>query len=313
MDSGSAGRGQKGEFRDLFEDLRKQGFSRARVDGETYVLSDPPTLDRSRRHDVEVVVDRIESDQRDRGRVSEAVQTALKLGDTTLMVSLSEANDAKAGAVKQDILFSSKYSCGSCGQSFKPPTPQLFSFNSPQGMCEACDGLGRLYTFVPELLIPDESLSVRKGAISLLGTWSEMGRYRRHIYQGVAEAMDAYFELDKGTMLEGKWSDLSDEAKHIWLWGTNESMEFTWKSGQKTKKYSGSFDGFVPELLEKYKTTKNKMQLRQLEKHMSTIGCPDCHGARLNAQAGAVRIASGGLAQRPTFQRLRRRVTRPLP
>ena len=290
-------RGQKGEFRDLFEDLRKQGFSRARVDGETYVLSDPPTLDRSRRHDVEVVVDRIEPDKRDRGRVSEAVQTALKLGDTTLMVSLSEANAPNAGPIKQDILFSSKYSCGSCGQSFKPPTPQLFSFNSPQGMCEACDGLGQLYTFVPELLIPDESLSVRKGAISLLGTWSEMGRYRRHIYQGVAEAMDAYYEFDEGTMLESSWSDLSDEAKHVWLWGTNESMQFTWRSGTKTKKYSGDFDGFIPELLDKYKTTKNKMQLRQLEKNMATIGCPDCKGARLNAQASAVKIT--GLYRSP--------------
>lgn len=297
-------RGQKGVFKDLFEDLRKQGFTRARVDGTTYTLSDPPMLDATRRHDVEVVVDRIEPQLRDRGRVTEAVQSALKLGDTTLMVSLSQANDPQAGPVKQDILYSSKYACGSCGQSFKPPTPQLFSFNSPQGMCEACDGLGRLYTFVPELLIPDDSLSVKKGAISLLGSWSDMGRYRRHVYQGVAEAMDKYFEFEKGTMLTSKWRDLSDQAKHVWIWGTNESMQFTWNASGKSKKYSGEFDGFIPELLEKYRTTKNKMQLRQLEKHMSTLQCPDCDGARLNSQAREVRIASAKFQQQNREPRL---------
>ena len=283
-------RAQKGEFRDLFEDLRKQGFLRARVDGETIRLSEPPPLDRQHRHDVEVVVDRIEPDDRDRGRIAEAVELALKLGQSTLMVSLSEANDPQAGPVKEDSLFSSKYACGNCGESFKPPSPQMFSFNSPQGMCSTCDGLGRLFTFVPELLIPDESLSVRKGAISLLGKWGDMGRYRRHIYRGVADAMDLALELDKGTMLEAKWRDLPEEAKQIWLWGTESSLEFTWRGGRRAKRYSGSFDGFIPELLARYRTTRNKMQLRQFEKYMSTMACPDCQGRRLNPQASSVTI-----------------------
>ncbi len=283
-------RGQKGEFKDLFEDLRKQGFTRARVDGETIRLSEPPGLDRNSRHDVEVVIDRVEPDARDRGRVTEAVESGLKLGEATLIVSLSAANDPATGPVKADILYSSKYACNSCGQSFKPPSPQLFSFNSPQGMCTTCDGLGRLYTFVPELLIPDDSLSVKKGAICLLGKWADMGRYRRHIYKGVADAIDGAMELPKNAMLETKWRDLSDECKHIWLWGTDEAMEFTWRGGKSAKKYAGEFDGFIPELVERYKTSKNKMQLRQFEKYMSTLDCPDCHGKRLNQQACAVRI-----------------------
>ena len=135
-------RRQKGEFRDLFEDLRKQGFVRARVDGETIRLSDPPLLDRQKRHDVEVVVDRIPPDDRDRGRVV-VVSTALKIGETTLFVSESQPNDLSTGLVKNDHLFSSRYACGQCGQSYRALTPQLFSFTSPQGMCEACDGLGR--------------------------------------------------------------------------------------------------------------------------------------------------------------------------
>ena len=286
-------RGQKGEFRDLFEDLRKQGFSIARVDGTTVRLSNPPSLDRQKRHDIEVVVDRIEPDDRDRGRVEEAVHTALIIADATVIVSLTDSDSDEVGTTKSDILFSSRYACGSCGRSFRPPSPQLFSFNSPQGMCECCDGLGEIYTFVPELLIPDENKSVRKGAITLLGKWGDLGRYRRHIYKGVAEAMDEALELDAGTMLEGKWKDLPDEAKHIWLWGTDESLQFTWRGGKRAKKYSGSFDGLIPELLERYQKSRNKMQLAQFEKYMNTIDCVDCGGRRLNAQASSVTITSG--------------------
>ena len=287
-------RGKKGEFRDLFEDLRKQGFLRARVDGETVRLSNPPKLDRQHRHHVELVVDRIDPDSRDRGRINEAVDNALRMGEATLLVSLSDVNDDQAGQPKQDILFSSQYACGGCGRSFKPPSPQLFSFNSPQGMCEGCDGLGRLYTFVPELLVPDEKLSIRKGAIKLLGKWGDLGRYRRHIYRGVADAMDEALELESGTMLEGKWQDLPDHAKQIWLWGTDDTLEFTWRGGGAARKYSGAFEGFIPELLGRYRSTRNKMQLRQFEKYMDTMDCPDCHGKRLNPQASAVTIQTGG-------------------
>ncbi len=283
-------RRQKGEFRDLFEDLRKQGFVRARVDGETIRLADPPSLDRQKRHDVEVVVDRIPPDDRDRGRVIEAVTVALKLGETTFFVSESEPNDNQASPVKHDHLFSSRYACGNCGQSYRPPSPQLFSFNSPQGMCTACDGLGRLYTFIPEQLVPNDQLSVRKGAIELLGKWGDIGRYRRHIYRNAAEALDKILDLDKGTMLEAKWCDLSEEARSTWLWGYQETLNFNWRGGSKAKRYSGTFEGFIPELLERYRTTKNKMQLKQLEKYMETMGCPDCHGDRLNRQASSVTL-----------------------
>ncbi|MEM8911007.1 MAG: excinuclease ABC subunit UvrA [Planctomycetota bacterium] len=285
-------RGQKGEFKDLFEDLRKQGFNRARVDGETIRLADPPSLDRTRRHDVEVVIDRVETIAMDRGRIGDAVALGLKLGEATLIVSVCPADSDWIGDAKQDRLFSSRYACGGCGRSFRPPTPQLFSFNSPQGMCTACDGIGRLYTFVPDLLIPDPSKSVRRGAIMLLGKWGDLGRYRRHIYKGVAEAIDESLELPAGTMLEGKWRDLPEQARKIWLWGADESMEFVWRGGRRAKKYVGNFDGFIPELLDRYRTSRNKMQLKQFEKFMQTIDCPDCEGRRLNAQASAVKITT---------------------
>ncbi|MEM9646564.1 MAG: excinuclease ABC subunit A, partial [Planctomycetota bacterium] len=296
-------RGQKGEFKDLFEDLRKQGFARARVDGETIRLSDPPHLDRQSRHIVEVVVDRIRPDDRDRGRLVEAVKLALKLGESTIQVSLTEANSDQAAEVKSDLLFSSQSACSSCGLSFPPASPQLFSFNSPQGMCEACDGLGRLYTFVPELLIPNPKLSVRKGAIALLGKWGDIGRYRRHIYRGAADALDERFGFEKGTMLESRWEELTDEARHVWLWGIDESLEFTWRGGKRSKRYEGEFNGFIPELLDRYRTNKNKMQLRQFEKFMSTMDCPDCDGRRINAQASYVRLTTASSAFKKKFGR----------
>lgn len=285
-------RAQKGEFKDLFEDLRKQGFNRARVDGETVLLSDPPALDRQRRHDVEVVIDRITPDDRDRGRIVEAVDIALKFGESSVIVSLSEPNANTTGPVKQDILYSSKYSCASCGTSFKPPSPQLFSFNSPQGMCESCDGLGRLYTFVPELIIPDESLSIRDGAIVLLGKWADLGRFRRQVYKRFGDAIDKAFEFESGEMLSTKWCDLPEEAREAWLWGVDETMQFTWRGGRKARKFTASFEGFIPELVERYRTTKNKMQIKHLEKYMKTLDCPDCSGARLNRQASAVQLKS---------------------
>src|SRR6056297_234535 len=286
-------RKQKGEFRDLFEELRKKGFARARVDGEVIVLAEPPQLDRQRRHDVEVVVDRVLPDQRDRGRLGEAVDTALKRGDGNLIVSLSIDSDApEASPPERDVLFSSEYACANCGLSFPAPSPQLFSFNSPQGMCTACDGIGHLYTFVPELLIPDDSLSLKNGAVALLGKWADIGRYRQHIYNSVAQWIEFTAELEDGASLQTPWRDLPPQAQHLWLWGGDESIDFIWRSGRKATKYEDNFDGFIPELLERYRNTNNKMQLRQLEKFMSTMDCPDCKGNRLNPQARAVRLTT---------------------
>lgn len=291
-------RGQKGEFKDLFEDLRKQGFNRARVDGETIRLADPPQLDRTVRHDVEVVVERIVLPRNidashDRTRINEALELALKLGDSTMIASVSRADAEVMTAAKHDHLFSSRYSCPQCGTSFRAPTPQLFSFNSPQGMCQSCDGIGRMFTFVPELLIPDASKSIRKGAIALLGKWGDVGRYRRHIYMGFADAIDEALELDPGTMLDTSWDELPEQARDVWLWGADDSLDLSNVTSAKTKKSVHEFDGMIPELLDRYRTSRNKMQLRQFEKHMNTIDCPDCHGRRLNAQASAVRITTG--------------------
>ncbi len=308
-------RQQKGEHRDLFEDLLKKGFVRVRIDGEVHELASAPQLDRQRRHDIEVVIDRLVAGPSIRGRLSEAVETGLKVSGGTLVIA-TEAEDAKkledlpedaapatggkkkrgrVGLQKGDIALSADFACTKCGLSFDAPTPQLFSFNSPQGMCLTCDGLGEFYTFDPESLIADESKSFAGGALEFVGRWRDLGRWKRHIYQGVADTMERKLNLEEGTLLETPWEELVDEWQNIWLWGTGEEhITFTWKTGRATQKYGGEFEGIIPELLEKYRTSQSQMQIRQLEKFMRVMDCPDCHGRRLNPQACNVRLTSTG-------------------
>ncbi|MGI9430086.1 MAG: excinuclease ABC subunit UvrA, partial [Bythopirellula sp.] len=291
-------RQQKGEFRDLCEDLLKQGFVRARVDGEIVQLTDNLALDRQMRHDIEVVVDRLVNGPSIRSRLAEAVELALKLGEGNLIVA-PEDPPAKPAAKKRsglrpgDIALSADYACNHCGISFQPPSPQLFSFNSPQGMCYECDGLGTMFSFDPEKLITDPTKSVAKGCIELVGQWKDLGRWKRHIYQGVADTMERKCGWPTATLTETPWQELTDDQQFLWLWGTgNEHITYTWRGGKNSQKYGGAFDGIIPELLEKYRGAKSKSLIAKLEKFMNVIRCPDCDGQRLNPQARSVQITS---------------------
>ncbi|HUE71766.1 MAG TPA: excinuclease ABC subunit UvrA, partial [Pirellulaceae bacterium] len=326
-------RQQKGEYKDLFVDLLKQGFVRARVDGTIVQLSDNLSLDRQMRHDIEVVIDRLAIRPDVRPRLSEAVELALKMGEGNLIVAVEQASSgrpmasggrqppdeppvggedqgadaprspiqkrrSRAAARDGDILFSSAYACTHCNLSFEPPSPQLFSFNSPQGMCPSCMGLGEMYSFDPELLIPNPRLSFKEGAIEILGPWHDMGRWRRHIFQGVADTMERKGGLKKGTMLDEAWNKLPSEAQKWWLYGAGkEHVTYTWRSGSSPMMYGGKFEGIIPELDGKYRASKSAMQQRQLSHYMSHVHCPACHGERLVPQARAVRIR-GALAPR---------------
>ena len=293
-------RGQKGEYKDLFEDLLKQGFVRARVDGETVSLNDDLRLDRQMRHDIEVVIDRLSVNSKVRPRLAEAVDLALKIGKGTLFIEVQRAESAEKQPARKskqkrpnDTVFSVEYACTDCGLSFEPPSPQLFSFNSPQGMCYECDGLGQLYSFAPDLLVPDPELSFKKGCFEIVGNWKDLGRWRRHIFQGAADTIERVRELETGTMLETPWQELEQELQELWLWGTGDlHITFTWRGGKSPMKYGGEFEGIVPELLTKYRNTKSWPQRRQLERFMRTMTCPDCHGQRLSSQARAVKITS---------------------
>ncbi|NIL97985.1 MAG: excinuclease ABC subunit UvrA [Planctomycetales bacterium] len=319
-------RGQKGEYRDLFAALLKQGFVRARVDGTIVSLTDDLSLDRQMRHDIEVVVDRLVAGPGIRPRLSEAIENALRIGEGNLIVGVQDADSqsaegpqsgadrsargrdtataarpgrkatrrrVKRSTVTGDLALSSRYACTHCETSFEPLTPQLFSFNSPQGMCLECDGLGQFFSFDPDLLIPNRSLNFQQGCIELIGKWRALGRWKRHIYQGVADTVERIGDLERGTMLEMAWEELDPELQSLWLWGTGEQhITFTWRNGPRGSKYGGKFEGIIPELLSKYRNSHSKPQIRQLEKYMNEVRCPDCQGQRLNRQACAVRIES---------------------
>jgi excinuclease ABC subunit A len=302
---------QKGEFRDLFEDLLKQGFLRARVDGRIVQLDEELRLDKQMKHTIEVVVDRLVGGKTPRTRVAEAVEQALNLADGRLIVSQEggptpqTSRDVAGDADAQDSpsldarpstldqLYSSHYACTHCGISYEPPSPQLFSFNSPLGMCPDCLGLGMRYDFVPERLIPDPSLSIAKGAFPLLGKLSELGRWRRHVYEGVARAIETDLRLPEGTVLKTPWNKLPEEARRLFLYGLGKrNITFAFRHRGGVWKHGGTYPGIVSELLNEYRKAINPMRRKQLEKFMEVTGCQACRGSRLNPQAGSYRLAS---------------------
>ena len=272
-------RGQKGEYKDLFADLARAGYVRARVNGQVYSLSDNLSLDRQIKHHIEVVIDRLKSVPSARARLAEAVEQALKLGEGTVIVAVEG---------QPDMLLSSHYACTFCGLSFDPPSPQLFSFNSPQGMCLACDGLGVRYDFDPDLLVPDPDLSVWDGALAPIGPVKDVGKWRRHLFEGVA----ANFEADtdgpaKGTMLKGPWRKLDERFRNVWLYGAGERMiVHHWKNRRRIWSHAEKWEGVATELLARYRKSAGGPTRAQLEPYMRSMTCPECRGGRLNPRAG---------------------------
>ena len=281
-------RGQKGEYRDLFEDLIRQGYARARVDGEVVALSDAPQLSRNIRHDIEVVVDRLVISPDKRPRLAEAVEGALKLGAGTLIVQTAEDDPPAAPRAKRgpkrgrwrgarggrspsrDLLLSSHYACTACDLSFEPPTPQMLSFNSPTGMCGSCDGLGTCYDFDPQLLVPNPRKSFLNLAIEPMRT--RIGKWRRHIYRGVAAQV--------GFDLKTPWHKLPEKAKHALLYGLGDThVTFEWRWSGGVWRHGGTFAGVIAELRDKHRRAKSPMVRAYYEKYMRKALCPDCGGA----------------------------------
>jgi excinuclease ABC subunit A len=281
-------RGQKGEYRDLFEELQRQGFIRARVDGEIVDLQTPPALDRYRRHDVEVVVDRLEIKPGVRPRLAESLEQALVAGSGTAIVSIATGaelpDDAEVDEMRgaaRDIVLSSGFACVECGLGFEAPTPQLFSFNSPQGMCMHCDGLGTRYDFDVDLLIPDPTKRFLDPCVAPLR--HKPGRWARHIYEGVA----AHLGID----LKTPWQDLPAKARHALLFGTGDThITYEWRGRHGSWKHGGTFAGVIAELHVKHRKAQSSFVRSYYEQFMRQAACTVCKGGRLNPQALAVRI-----------------------
>ncbi len=306
-------RGQKGEYKDLFESLRRQGYARARVDGQVVLLSDPPQLGRQLRHNIEVVISRISTATASQSVIADAVQEALRVGENTLIVTewqegaapeestestrTSRSSGRKARAAQSDLVMSSEYACAQCSTSFAPPSPQLLSFNSPQGMCPTCEGLGRSYTFAPHLLVPDPSKSIRKGAIESLGVWNDFSRWQRNHFLAVAEILEKDHGLETGASLALPWSTLPEAVQHAWLHGLGDRhITIVWRGGAKPLKFGATFPGIIHQLLEQYRGQSSNIGRKRFEKYMETRACDECHGQRLNAQARSIQLVGPRLS-----------------
>ncbi|MBM4185386.1 MAG: excinuclease ABC subunit UvrA [Gemmatimonadetes bacterium] len=278
-------RGRKGEFRDLFEKARKEGFVRIRVDGETHDLSEPPTLNRYENHDISVVVDRLVIRAADRDRLADSVETALRTGDGVL-----EVLEHKKKGEPVAHVFSERYACNNCGTSMTELEPRQFSFNSPYGACEECSGLGTRKDVNADLLTADPSLSILEGVILPWG--SPSGHLRESVIPGLAAAYE--FDANK------PWQDMSEEARHAILHGSDDmKIRFPYNSGSGKFKghYEDRFEGIVANVERRYKETESESVRAQLEEYMSTVECAACTGSRLKASSRAVTIAGRSLAE----------------
>jgi excinuclease ABC subunit A len=283
---------QKGEHRDLFSDLVRQGFTRARVDGRIVRVEDPPPLEKQFKHTIDVVIDRIVANAAGRSRLAEAVELALRTGGGQVIVAADSGADG-ASDRGADLVLSSRYACVACGVSYSTPEPQLFSFNSPTGACPACDGLGDIYGIDPEKLVTDPAKSLKKGCMGVLGTFRDMPRWMRRLFTGVAAHAEAKKKLAPGTLLETPWEKLTPAQRKIWLAGTGvEEIKLAWKRGRAERGGKTKFEGILALLANKWRNAKSGIIRRMLEKLMRVTPCHVCQGARLSPQARAVRIRS---------------------
>ena len=277
-------RGRKGEFRDLFVKARKEGFVRVRVDGETFDLTEPPALNRYENHDIAIVVDRLVIRDRDRDRISDSVETALRTGDGVIEV----LEHGKGDPVLH--VFSEHYACDNCGTSLAELEPRQFSFNSPYGACKECGGLGTRKEVNPDLLTADPSVTILEGVILPWGDPS--GHLRRSVITGLAAA----YEFDPNT----PWGDLNEEARHAIIHGSGGmKIRFPYKagSGKFDGHYEDHWEGVLANVERRYRETTSETVRKQLDEYMSTLPCTACSGSRLNDASRAVTIAGRSLGE----------------
>jgi excinuclease ABC subunit A len=266
-------RDRKGEYRDVFEELRAEGFTRVKVDGEQHLLEEPPTLDKKFKHTIEVVVDRLVMKADLRQRLAQSVETAAALAEGLVVVDVLEG---------EPMTFSENFACPEHGVGLPELEPRIFSFNSPHGACPRCTGLGAQQEIDPDLLVPDTSLSIGEGA---LVPWS-LGN--SSFYESVIQAIADRYELD----LEVPWQDLPEEQQNLFLFGTNGDkvyVQYRNRMGRR-RSYMLAFEGIVASLERRYRETDSSQQRERIEEYMSFRPCPVCGGARLKPEVLAVTV-----------------------
>jgi excinuclease ABC subunit A len=285
-------RGRKGEYKKELQDLARRGFQRVRIDGEMYDLEDAPDLDKKYKHDIEIVVDRLVV-KKDMGpRLADSLETALGLADGIAYVDEADAEQkspstgSKKGGIKDHVpegrtVFSAKFACPISGFTIDEIEPRLFSFNNPFGACPSCDGLGTEMFFDAELVVPDDSKTLTKGAIA---PWA--GSSSKY-YAQTLESLAAHFKFN----LDQPWSKLSKKHREILLFGSgNESVTMRYKDGSKSYEIKKPFEGVVPNMERRWRETDSNWVRDELQRYQTVAPCETCGGKRLRPEALAVRI-----------------------
>ena len=265
-------RDRKGEYKDVFEELRSEGFTRVKVDGEQRLLEEPIELDKKFKHTIEVVVDRLVMKPDLRTRLAQSIETAAALADGLVVIDVVDGDS---------MTFSEKFACPEHGVSLPELQPRVFSFNSPHGACPRCMGLGAQQEIDPDLLVPDPTVSIGEGA---LVPWSVGGSF----YESVIQAIADRYEID----LDAPWQELSEDDQNLFLYGTNGDrvyVSYRNRMGRR-RSYMLAFEGIVPSLERRYRETDSSTQRERIEEYMSFRPCPTCKGARLKPEVLAVTV-----------------------
>jgi len=270
-------RGRKGEYGKQLEELRGEGFTRAKIDGELRRLDEEIALDKKFKHDIAVVVDRLVMKGELRKRLADSVETAVALADGLVEIELVDSDPPA-----QVQTYSEKFACPVHGPSLVELEPRIFSFNSPHGACLRCTGLGSQMEIDPELVVPDPTLSIGEGAIA---PWAQSASdYYDQLIQAIAERYDV--DLDT------PWEDLPEQSRDFFLYGTNgDRVQVTYRNRfGRRRSYGATFDGILPNLERRYRETESELAREKIEEYMTLRPCPDCKGARLRPESRAVLI-----------------------
>ncbi len=286
-------RGRKGEYQKLLEEIRREGFVRVRIDGAMYDLEEEIELARYKRHDIDVVVDRVKIEEKERSRITEAVELALKISRGLVKVLL------KGEKGEEEKVFSEKLACPVCGISYSELTPRMFSFNSPYGACSLCSGLGEKMEVDPRLVIPDENLSLEEGAVE---PWNNPITTRRHrwkwstarYFRSILKSISRHYNFS----LAVPFKELPEEIKNVILYGSEEEIEFEVERSGHIHRYRDTFEGVVKNLERRYKETDSNFVREEIFKRYIRMGvCPECSGRRLKKESLAVRVGGKNIAE----------------
>ena len=277
-------RGRKGEYRKEFAELQKKGFQRVKVDGRLHEIAEVPALDKKLKHDIDVVVDRLAVRADLGNRLPDSIATALDLAEGLLVVEFADEKEKGPGGkdLPKRIILSSKFACPVSGFTIPEIEPRLFSFNNPHGACPECDGLGSKLYFDPDMVVPDETLTLRNGAIA---PWS---RSSSPYYLQTLDAITRHYKIGLNTA----WEDLSKKVKDVILFGSGEEeIKFSYDDGMRRYDIKKPFEGVISNMERRYKETDSAWIREELERFQSESPCEVCRGYRLKPEALCVKIA----------------------